>query len=165
MITNEEYARDWRWATRQIYQASKRGELCSLVTNPPLSPLHSHLYVLRLRRNKLYLEGKSKTHLRTLLEQITEVTWERSGAALKLTIEVEKRKYLLEIHTSSSLTLLANILPKNWFDAVVMFVFRRSHIAFQCRSLAQENYAEAEKWRAVFPNAEFPDINIPNAKS
>lgn len=137
MITNDEYERDLRWVTKQIHYANKRGDLCSPVTEANVSPMHAHSYILRVRRNNLYLEGRTKTYLRVPLNQVSDVIWQKGGSFLKLNFEVDARRYCLQIYAPASIEILKNNFPQNWFELIVMFLFRRSRFAPHARSFIQ----------------------------
>ena len=162
MMTDEEYAREIQWVTRQMRDADNRGELCSPVGFPALIPQSAGISVLCVRKNELVLKARQKTHFRVPLDQITEVMWVRTGISIKLEIQTTAKRYHVQFHSLSGLSAMVSRNINNWFFS---FFFKRSRFISRMRPIVEDNFAEAEKWRAIFPDAEFPDTTIKNAKS
>ena len=85
---------------------------------------------------------------------------------MQLEFTIAAQEYRLQISSPESLKTTMSYAPKNrWGEFAPIFMFNALRLIARGREISQANFAEAEKWRDVFPNAEFPDTQIKNAKS
>ena len=165
MRTNQEYARNLLWLEKQTKEADKRGKVCSPVLLDGATPETFGVWLLRVKQKQLCLEDVDSFYFRMPVEKVETPTWVRRGALIQLNVAVAGHAHGLQIQALSSLKLTDSYAPKNWFGELYpIFMLNAFRLLAQGRVMAQANFAEAEKWRAVFPDAEFPDTNL-NAKS
>ena len=166
MRSNQQYARNTRWLETQMKEADRRGKICSPVLIDGASPQAFDIWLLRVRQKELRLENMDGLYFRMPVEKIETPTWVRRGSLIQLNIEVAGNAYGLQIYALSSLKLTDSYGPKNWFSGLFpIFLFNTMRLFARGQEVVKANFTEAEKWRAVFPNAPFPDTKIPNAKS
>lgn len=166
-MNNEEHERNLRWLFTQIESQKDKTNLRSIVTYADAGDKPGREYLLSCtigRSLRLRSERKSVFHVG--LEEIENVVWRKRGLWMQLDFEIAARKYGLCFSDPESLKTTLSYAPKNWFGELApVFMFNTLRLIARGREISQANFAEAEKWCAVFPDAEFPDTEIKNAKS
>ena len=165
MTINEQFERLSSWIEKQMREGDKCGRLYSLVYVVGKKDKVRPLRILSIKQKKLCLEDHRGCYFCVAPSDVKNVAWSRRGLLMQLSIEVAQTQYRLRFSARESEEIVGNYAPKNWFGELFPVLFVNIMRLFaRGRDMAEANFAEAEKWRDVFPNAEFPNTQI-NAKS
>ena len=169
-MTNEEFKQRNKRLLAREKAARVKGDFCSIVTRMVEEAKIPQDFLLPLRGGNLILEDdQGKAVFNVSLNSVRNVRFNRSGRStlwLQLKFEIEDERYHLIFWNPASFRKwripAGNSLNLGMpFGTLIWWLRMARHLA----PLRKANFAEAEKWRAVFPNAEFPDTQIKNAKS
>ncbi len=166
METDDFYERQARWTEKQIREGDKHGRLYSLVH---VVDEDDHVWasrMLSIKQKELRLEDVNGIYFRVLPENVKGAVWSRRGLWMQLNLEVAGQQHRLRFYSIAAQEITDSYAPKNWFGTLFPALYVNTmRWLTQAQPIAKANFAEAEKWRAVFPNAEFPSTEIKNAKS
>ena len=157
MMTNEEYKRQNLRLLASAKEARSDGKFCSIVTRQEKGTAIPTDFLLSLEKSELRLVAEQKElSFCVALSSLQNVRWSSNNENtwwIELKFEVADESYRLHFWSPTEFRrfrITGGSLM--WFLRVI------------CRAgdLQKANFAEAEKWRAVFPDAEFPDTEIKN---
>ena len=160
MVTNEEYKRQNLRLLARAKEARRDGKFYSIVTRQEKGAAIPIDFLLSLEDSELRLVAEQKElSFHIALSSLQNVRWSRNNKStwwIELKFEFADESYRLHFWSPKEFRIFritgGSLM---WFLRMICRI----------RDIQKANFAEAEKWRAVFPDAEFPDTQIKNAKS